>query len=500
MTDPMQPSETPPVPPPAEPDAQPPAGQQASPPVQPDQPAVSPPAEPPTESQTRPAQEERRPRMIVRYGLLTTVGEFNYPSNLRFSDGTMLVIQTDRGIEIGQHVPLTPPCHGENAINPRVIRQYVEQSGTEYLQPRCGRVLRVATEQDLIEQERINEDAAEELKFCQDLVDQHNLPMRLITSEHLFGGERVIFYFMAEGRVDFRDLVRDLARQYQTRIEMRQVGARDEARLAADYEICGRECCCKNFLKTLRPVNMKMAKMQKATLDPSKVSGRCGRLRCCLRYEHECYEDLNRRLPRNNTWVKTPEGEGRVVDRHILSQLVLIQLEDQRHMTFPLDEIEILADRPPVRQEPAEPPAGGGRPARGQSDAPGQGPNRSDRQRQGRGRDARRSSGSPPGRNNQATPAPDAEPEEAPLPGPFDEPEMVDEREPENEPPVAPPAAEAMPPAQACEETSPPQGGEAPANGEQRRPRGRRRRRRSRRGGGGGGAPQGGGTPPGPSA
>ena len=111
------------------------------------------------------------------------------------------------------------------------------------------------------------------------------LDMRMIACEHLLGGERIIFYFTAEGRIDFRQLVRDLAREYHTRIEMRQIGARDEARIVADFEICGRECCCKNFLKVLRPVNMKMAKLQKATLDPTKVSGRCGRLRCCLRYE-----------------------------------------------------------------------------------------------------------------------------------------------------------------------------------------------------------------------
>ncbi len=307
-------------------------------------------ASPPTPQEgaapAAPAPEERRPRLIVRYGALTTVGEFTYSPNLRFTDGAMLVLQTDRGIEIGQHVPLTPPSSWRNAISQQAIRDYVERSGPEYLQPRCGRVLRVATDQDLAEQNRINEDAAEELAFCQRLVKQHNLPMKLITCEHLFGGERVIFYFMAEGRVDFRDLVRDLARQYQTRIEMRQVGARDEARLAADYEICGRECCCKNFLRTLRPVSMKMAKMQKATLDPTKVSGRCGRLRCCLRYEHECYEELNRRLPKNNAWVRTPEGEGRVVDRHILAQLVSVQLDEQRQLTFPIEEIELLPDKP----------------------------------------------------------------------------------------------------------------------------------------------------------
>ena len=259
----------------------------------PDRPEMPSPASPeagrgvsPAESADRPEKpaprpEDTRPRMIVRYGLLSAVGEFTYPPSLSFTGGERLVIQTDRGIEIGQHVPLTPPCRWGKAIDPEIIRRYVEQSGPEYLLSQCGRVLRVATPQDLAEQERLNADAAEELDFCRERVREHALPMKLVACEHLFGGERIVFYFMADGRVDFRALVHDLARQYRTRIEMHQIGARDEARLVGDYEICGRECCCKGFLKTLRPVSMKMAKMQKATLDPSKVSGRCGRLRCC---------------------------------------------------------------------------------------------------------------------------------------------------------------------------------------------------------------------------
>ncbi len=304
----------------------------------------------------RPVVRDRddRPRIIARYGLLGFVGEFTCSKKITFEPGSKLVLQTERGIEIGEHVPLTSTHLPGQCIEPETIRRYVEQSGPEYLQRRGGRVLRVASEQDLSEERHINTGAVEELAFCQDLLEKHQLPMKLITCEHLFGGERVIFYFMSDGRVDFRQLVRDLAREYQTRIEMRQVGARDEARLVADFEICGRECCCKNFLKTLRPVSMKMAKMQKATLDPSKVSGRCGRLRCCLRYEHEVYEDLYKRLPRSNTWVRTAEGEGRVVDRQTITQLVTVALEDERRVTFPFEEIEVLADKPPER--PAKPP------------------------------------------------------------------------------------------------------------------------------------------------
>jgi len=165
--------------------------------------------------------------------------------------------------------------------------------------------------------------------------------MRLVTVEHLLGGERIIFYFSSETRVDFRDLVRLLATQFRTRIEMRQVGARDEARLVADYERCGQRCCCQQFLKDLKPVSMRMAKTQKATLDPSKISGRCGRLMCCLRYEDVGYEELRKKLPRKNTWVQTAAGVvGKVVDGQIITQLVRLWLVDNTQIVVPNEEIQ----------------------------------------------------------------------------------------------------------------------------------------------------------------
>ena len=165
---------------------------------------------------------------------------------------------------------------------------------------------------------------------------------------------------MSEGRVDFRDLVKQIAREYHTRIEMHQVGARDEARLVADYEICGRECCCKNFLKKLRQVNMKMAKLQKATLDPSKVSGRCGRLRCCLRYEHEGYEELNKKLPRVGARVRTDRGIGTVKDRQILTQLLMIDYDDDSSAMETVGIEAILERNLPKRPAPdAKKPDGG---------------------------------------------------------------------------------------------------------------------------------------------
>ncbi len=143
--------------------------------------------------------------------------------------------------------------------------------------------------------------------------------------------------------MDFRALVKKLAQEYQTRIEMRQIGSRDEAKMLGDVESCGQECCCKRFLKVLKPVNMRMAKMQKATLDPSKISGYCGRLKCCLRYEDESYTELKKRLPRKNAIVKTKYGQGRVVYTQILTQLVMVEFENGEKKTVGIEEIEIVS-------------------------------------------------------------------------------------------------------------------------------------------------------------
>lgn len=306
---------------------------------------ISPAPEPPGPS--------RRPRrMIVRYGYLGFVGEFEYDGDDWLSPQKAVLVETDRGLELGYFVGYIDSEKGAFVLNPRDVQKYLKNSGDDYLRSRTGKVLRAATAQDLREQEHIKADTRSKMNYCQQSAEQLNLRMKIVCVEHLFGGERIIFYFTADGRVDFRELVRDLAREYQTRIELRQIGARDEARLLADYEICGRQCCCKNFLKILRPVNMKMAKLQKATLDPSKVSGRCGRLRCCLAYEHKCYEELASQLPRIGSWVQTTAGVGRVRDRQILTQLVQVSLSDGRLVAFPADEVS--PSRPPSHR-PEEP-------------------------------------------------------------------------------------------------------------------------------------------------
>jgi cell fate regulator YaaT (PSP1 superfamily) len=192
----------------------------------------------------------------------------------------------------------------------------------------------------LREQEHLEKNSIGEAKTCQRIAEELGLKMRVIEGEHLFGGERIIFYFTSENRIDFRELVKRLAREYQTRIELRQIGSRDEARLISDYESCGQQCCCSRFLKILEPVNMRMAKLQKATLDPSKISGHCGRLKCCLRYEDENYLELKRKLPNRNATVQTPKGNGKVVDVQVLTQLVVVQTESGDRHAWPLDEIK----------------------------------------------------------------------------------------------------------------------------------------------------------------
>lgn len=266
--------------------------------------------------------------VIVRYGVMGNIGPFSLKTET-VRRGDRLVIRTDRGVEWGESVS-SPEDIPEDATPPNFM----------------GEILRTAKEGDYIKQQKIDEEKVpDELKYCEKMIKQHNLPMKLIAAEHLFGGNKVIFYFLADGRVDFRKLVKDLAKQYQTRIEMRQIGVRDEARLLADFEHCGCELCCRRFIKNLEPVTMKMAKNQKATLDPAKISGRCGRLMCCLRFEDKVYEELKRQLPKRGAKVNTPDGPGTVTDYDILQQFVVVDLEAGKRTKVLVKDIEVTASR-----------------------------------------------------------------------------------------------------------------------------------------------------------
>jgi cell fate regulator YaaT (PSP1 superfamily) len=239
-------------------------------------------------------------------------------------------------------------------MDPEQIADYYKASDMEIACDCVGRFMRYATSADVSEHERFSEIAREEVACCQRFARDMRLAMRVVDAEHVLGGERIIFYFTAEGRIDFRDLVHKLSHEFQTRIEMRQIGARDEAKLLGDVESCGQECCCRRFLRYLKPVNMRMAKMQKATLDPSKISGYCGRLKCCLRYEDITYAELKQRLPRKNSRVRTAKGEGRVVDGQILTQLVIVEFESGEREAFPVDEITVTGPGTPPSPKRAD--------------------------------------------------------------------------------------------------------------------------------------------------
>lgn len=303
----------------------------------------------------------------VRYGYMKHVGEFSVPNGMVFTCGAKVVIQTQRGIEVGEQVSLS--CGGcDRAVTREQLKGYIKKSGPETYVLDNGRVLREATVDDMAEDMRLRHTTMHMKRVAQRQADGLDLNLKVVECEYLLGGDRAIFYFMADGRVDFRALVKDLSREFQTRIKMHQVGARDEARLLADFETCGREVCCKTFLKTLRPISMRMAKLQRATLDPSKVSGRCGRLKCCLRYEHEGYESLEAKLPKVGEKLKTSHGFGTVANRQVLTQLVQVRpvvggnlitvvIEDviERDLKeFPPDAVP----PPPEPRRPRPPPRG----------------------------------------------------------------------------------------------------------------------------------------------
>ncbi len=261
-------------------------------------------------------------KYIVRHGTMRFLGEFEAAEADPYARGDDVIVRTERGLEVGAVL-----CDA----GPRALELLAE--------PTRGRILRRMTEEDRAALDRIHAAEADELATCQRFVGQRRLQMELVDVEHLFGGERVVFYFLAEKRVDFRDLVRDLARAYQTRIEMRQIGVRDEAKLLADYGDCGKPVCCNTHMTQMPPVSMRMAKLQKSTLDPSKISGRCGRLKCCLRFEQDVYEEFQAELPPPGARVLTAKGQGRVLAQEVLARKVLVEFEDGRRVLVGAGEI-----------------------------------------------------------------------------------------------------------------------------------------------------------------
>jgi len=251
-----------------------------------------------------------------------------------FSRGTQVIARTDRGLE--------------SAV---VLCEATPEATKDLKSPGQGQVLREMSGSDAMEQSRILNQQREEFQTCKRAIEDLQLEMELVDIEHIFGGERIVVYYLAENRVDFRELVKTLAAEFQTRIEMRQIGVRDEAKLLADYGDCGKPVCCNTHLAEMPPVSMKMAKLQKATLDPTKISGRCGRLKCCLRYEYDTYEDLQKDLPPIGSEVLTQNGRSRVLAHEILAGQLLIETEDRRRVLIPASDVLTVLNRAAVSAE-----------------------------------------------------------------------------------------------------------------------------------------------------
>jgi len=249
------------------------------------------------------------------------LGVFAARNGEQYQRSDEVIVRTFRGLEAG--VVLTQ-AQDETVID----GQHDE-----------GTVIRRMSTEDQDHRQRQHAGKNRRLDTCQRYIRAAGLQMKLIDLEELFGGERIIVYYLAEERVDFRELVKVLASEFKTRIEMRQIGVRDEAKMLADYGDCGKPVCCNTHLSTMPPVSMKMAKLQKATLDPTKISGRCGRLKCCLRYEFEMYEDWHQQMPAIGAEVLTREGKVTVLGQELLAQQLLVQTEDHRRITILLDEI-----------------------------------------------------------------------------------------------------------------------------------------------------------------
>lgn len=238
---------------------------------------------------------------------------FFSPGKFHIKQGDKVIVETARGVEFGSVVS------GIKEVPDETIMQPLKS------------VIRIATEEDKRNEERNREKEKEAFKVCLEKIREHKLDMKLINAEYTFDNNKVLFYFTAEGRIDFRDLVKDLAAVFRTRIELRQIGVRDETKIRGGIGICGRPLCCHTYLSEFAPVSIKMAKEQNLSLNPTKISGVCGRLMCCLTNEEETYEELNSRLPAIGDFVTTPDGlRGEVQSVSVLRQLVkvVVNLDD----------------------------------------------------------------------------------------------------------------------------------------------------------------------------
>ncbi len=259
------------------------------------------------------------------------VGKIYYfdPNSVPLKIGDYVIVETARGVECGQ-----------------VAMANTQLEDTEILFP-LKKMIRKATEKDLECLKQNKEKEKKAFKICEEKILQHNLDMKLVDVEYTLDNNKILFYFTADGRVDFRALVKDLASVFRTRIELRQIGVRDEAKMLGGIGVCGRPFCCSSFLGEFQPVSIKMAKEQGLSLSPVKISGTCGRLMCCLKYEQDAYSDLLRKTPKVGAIVNTPDGKGTVVEQNLITGVLKVSLDKSENAapsTYTVKQVKIIKD------------------------------------------------------------------------------------------------------------------------------------------------------------
>lgn len=259
------------------------------------------------------------------------VGKVYYfdPNGIQMKKGDMAIVETARGVECGEVAMENREIEDKDIVHP------------------LKKMIRKATQGDLKKVEENRKKERHAFEICEKKILDHKLEMKLVVVEYTFDNNKILFYFTADGRVDFRELVKDLASVFRTRIELRQIGVRDEAKMMGGLGICGRPFCCTSFLGEFQPVSIKMAKEQGLSLNPVKISGTCGRLMCCLKYEQAAYSDLLRTTPKNGAVVNTPEGRGVVVDVNLLTGMLKVRMDrapEAAPMSFHAKQVKVIKD------------------------------------------------------------------------------------------------------------------------------------------------------------
>lgn len=261
------------------------------------------------------------------------------PGGVRVGLNDQVIVETARGVECGRVVIANRQVEDNKIVAP------------------LKKIIRVATPKDLALLEENRRREREAFRICQEKIQRHHLQMNLVDVEYTFDNNKILFYFTADGRIDFRELVKDLAGVFRTRIELRQIGVRDESKMLGGLGICGRPFCCSTFLGDFQPVSIKMAKEQNLSLNPTKISGTCGRLMCCLKYEQDAYEDLLRITPRVGAAVRTPEGNGVVIENNLLTGMLKVALDkspDAAPLLIHRREVKLLPRQGRGEREPRQ--------------------------------------------------------------------------------------------------------------------------------------------------